>query len=63
MNKQLHPIVVHILFGDIHEMPYSILGDAINLQFPLDKEQRCRVAIAANVQAWIEGKLHKNGYE
>ncbi len=63
MNKQLHPIVAHILFGDIHEMSYSILGDAINPQSALDEEQQFRVAVAANVQAWIEGKLHKNGYE
>lgn len=58
-------LIQHLLYGDVHEMPLSVLGDecpdaaAYN---KMDEEQQLRLQIAATIKAWSEGKLHKSGY-
>jgi len=63
--KPLHPLVTHLLYGDIEEMPLAVL----DVECPdrekyesLDTEQQIRFAAAATVQAWLAGRLHINGY-
>jgi len=63
--KRLHPLVTHLLYGDIEEMPLAVL----DVECPdtekydlLDTEQKTRLAAAATVQAWLNGRLHVNGY-
>ena len=67
--SHLHPLVEHLLFGDIDEMPLGILkiklsemGDCWTDPSGLNEEQQTRLATAATVQAWIEGRLHKGGF-
>ena len=66
-DKQIPQIVRHILYGDIYEMPLSILKS----ECPTDKqydsrkgdlERETRLSAAATVQAWLKGNLHRNGY-
>lgn len=63
MGKELHPLTMHILYGDIHEMPLDVLHGEVETEDGLDSEQACRVACAATVQAWIEGRLHRAGFK
>lgn len=63
--KTLHPIVLHLLYGDIDEMPLSFLGSECPTQDSfqkMDEEQRIRFQVAATIQAWMDGKLHKKGF-
>ncbi len=63
--NELHPIVLHLIYGDIDEMPLVVLGNECpspSIFAQLDTEQRTRLAAAATVQAWIEGRLHKGGF-
>lgn len=63
--SSLEPIVAHLLYGDIDEMPLDVLGDecpTVEAYNKLDVEQSTRIAAAATVQAWIERRLHKGGY-
>jgi hypothetical protein len=58
-------LVNHLIYGDIEEMPLSILGD--NCPDPdyyngLDREQQTRLAAAATVLAWSQGRLHPSGF-
>ena len=62
---RLDPLVMHLIYGDIEEMPLQILGDECptnEAYNKMDAEQCIRVAAAATVQAWIERRLHKGGY-
>jgi hypothetical protein len=65
-NKKLHPIVKHLLYGDIDEMSLSVLNEECPTQESYnmsDTEQCVRLAAAAaTIQAWLEGKLYKGGY-
>lgn len=61
----LHPLVRHLIYGDIGEMPLNVLCDECPTQddyHRLDVEQDTRLQAAATVQAWFEGRLHKGGY-
>ena len=61
----LDNIVQHLIYGDIEEMPLSILGDDCPSaeQFAgLDQEQQTRLASAATVLACLQGRLHPSGY-
>lgn len=63
--KKIHPLVNFIIYGDINEMHHNILGEhycSDNDGDGLDDEQMLRLNIASAVQAYFEGKLHKNGY-
>jgi len=66
MVKELHPLTEHILYGDIHEMPFDIFGEEtatklLNNPDAEDLEAQTRIAVAANVQAWTEGRLAAGG--
>ena len=56
-----HPIVYHILYGDINEMPLDVLGDDGVHCDDEDIEQRVRCQAAASVAAWLQGRLHRSG--
>jgi hypothetical protein len=58
-------LVNHLIYGDIEEMPLSILGDDcpdVEYYNTLDREQQTRLAAAATVLAWSQGKLHPSGF-
>ena len=58
-------LVSHLIYGDIEEMPLSILGDDCpdtNYYNTLDREQQVRLAAAATVLAWSQGRLHPSGF-
>ena len=58
-------LVSHLIYGDIEEMPLSILGDDYqdtNYYNTLDREQQVRLAAAATVLAWSQGRLHPSGF-
>lgn len=58
-------LIDHIIYGDIDEMPLSILGDECPIEFyynKMDSEQQTRLACAATIKAFFENKLHKSGY-
>lgn len=57
-----HPIVDHILYGDIDEMPLDVLGDDGVHCDDEDVEQRVRGQAAASVAAWLQGRLHRSGF-
>lgn len=61
----MHPLVRHLIYGDIGEMPLNVLGDECPTQEDyqrLETEQETRLQAAATVQAWLEGRLHHSGY-
>jgi hypothetical protein len=58
-------LVSHLIYGDIEEMPLSILGDncpSAEYYNTLDREQQTRLAAAATVLAWSQGRLHPSGF-
>ena len=62
-GSKLPPIVNHILYGDIHEMPLNVLGkECPRTPLKLTIEQEVRLAMAATIQAWLKGRLHRGGY-
>ena len=61
--KKVHPLVKFIIYGDVDEIPHDILGEELCSDYiNFDEEQMLRFSIACAVQAYFEGKLHKNGY-
>lgn len=61
--KKIHPLADFIIYGDVDEMHHNILGEDYRSDYNnLDEEQILRLNIASAVQAYFEGKLHKNGY-
>lgn len=69
MNRKptspLHPLVEHLIYGDIGEMPLNILGEECPSQEDYQRlgvEEDTRLQAAATVQAWLNDCLHKNGY-
>lgn len=59
--KKVHPLVDLIIYGDIDETPWDVLGHDLtdvpkHMEFvnSLDEEQILRLNIAATVQKWIE---------
>lgn len=57
-------LIRHLLFGDIDEAPLSAVSEelaesAASRQW--DEEQRTRIAAAATVRLFFEGRLHENG--
>lgn len=61
-SKKIHPLVKFIIYGDVDEIPHNILGEHYCEDNNFDDEQMLRLNIASAVQAYFEGKLHKNGY-
>jgi hypothetical protein len=62
LHLGLHPLVIHLIYGDIDEMPLDILGGECPTQDEyqrLDTEQATRLQAAATVQAWLNGRLHR----
>lgn len=57
-----HPIVDHILYGDIGEMPLDVLADDDMHCEHDDIEQLVRSQAAASVAAWLQGRLHRGGF-
>ena len=58
-------LVSHLIYGDIEEMPLSILGDDCpdtSYYNTLDRERQVRLAAAATVLAWSQGRLHPSGF-
>ena len=55
--REPHPLVCHIIYGDIGEVPLSVLGvnrpNAATLA-TMDDEQRIRLAAAATLQQWLD---------
>jgi hypothetical protein len=55
-------LIDFILYGDIHEISQSILGEKAANEEEMDTEQLTRSQIAACIQAWSIGKLSKSGH-
>jgi hypothetical protein len=61
----LPQLVSHLIYGDIEEMPLSVLGDECpdaEYYNALDREQQIRLAAAATVKACLDGMLHPSGF-
>lgn len=61
----INQLVSHLIYGDIEEMPLSVLGDDCpdgDYYNTLDREQQIRLAAAATVQACLDGRLHPSGF-
>ncbi len=58
-------LIQHLLYGDIEEMPLSVLGDECPTSEEynaMNAEQQTRLAAAATVAAAMEGRLHPSGF-
>ena len=63
--KTVDELVKHLIYGDIDEMTFDILGedcpDPKRIQ-RLNNEQHTRYACAATVKAWSENRLNSGGW-
>lgn len=62
VGRSVDELVQHILWGDIDEMPNTILGDLITAVDTDDTEAHVRAQCAASIIAWHRRRLCKGGW-